>query len=791
MSLPSASAPAERPGGDGQARVVRHPGDLLRVVLGAATFLAGLAVVRSRRVGRVEADIFRLVNDLPQALDVPVRIAMQAGSLVAVVVAAAVALVARRVRLARDLAAAGSTAWLMAIGAKDLVGRGRPGSLLHDVVIRGVEATGLGFPSGHVAVAAALATAAGPYLVRRSRRATWAAVGVVALARMYVGAHLPVDALGGAALGWLVGASFHLLWGAPGGAPSPAVVRAALEEAGLHPLEVTPAMVDAQGSTPFLVKTDPSEDVFVKAVGTTQRDADLLFKGWRHLALRHVEDESPFATPKQQIEHEAYISLLAARAGVSVPAIITATTTQGGTALLVEARLQGRPLVAGGSVDDAFLRSTWNEVAKLRAARIAHRDLRLANVIDVDGYPWIVDFGFAQAAASPRLLAQDVAELLASLSSIVGPERAVTSALQVLGTEAIAASIPLLQPLALSATTRRTLRAQAGVLKKLRELAARKAGVDVGEAEPLARVRPRTVFAILGLAFAMHLLLPQVGEVRQTLDAVGSASWGWLIAALLASGATYLAAAVAQLGAVGPPLALGRTAAVQLAGSFTNRLTPGNLGGAGVNVRFLECSGLQRSDAIGAVALNSVAGAIVHVVGLVATATAVGRSGVGDVKVPRGWPVLIAVSALLVVAGAVLWSPLGHRRVVVPALRAGRDLVEVVRQPAKALQLFGGSAAITAAYILALAAALEAFGAHVGLAKVALVYLGGSALGAISPTPGGLGVVEASFVAGLTAVGAESGPAVAGVLAFRLLTFWLPILPGWLTFRALRRGGAI
>ncbi len=161
------------------------------------------------------------------------------------------------------------------------------------------------------------------------------------------------------------------------------------------------------------------------------------------------------------------------------------------------------------------------------------------------------------AAASQRRLAQDVAELLASLCCIVGAERAVTSATAVLGPEAVGMSIPLLQPLALSGVTRHALRAHPGLLKELREVAARHAGVALAKAEPLTRVRPRTVLLILGFAFAIHLLLPQVGELRQTLDALGSASWGWLVVGLLASAATYLAAAVAQLGAVGPPLALG------------------------------------------------------------------------------------------------------------------------------------------------------------------------------------------------------------------------------------------
>ncbi|MDQ3897874.1 MAG: TIGR00374 family protein, partial [Actinomycetota bacterium] len=171
MSAGAGIGRSERAESSADIRVLRHPGDLLRVVLGAATLLGTLALVRSRRVGRLEADVFRLINDLPQALDVPMSAAMQAGSLAAVPLAAVAALLARRPRLARDLAAAGSTAWLLARVVKELAGRGRPGSLLQGVVLRGVEAIGAGFPSGHVAVAAALATAAGPHLGRRSRRA--------------------------------------------------------------------------------------------------------------------------------------------------------------------------------------------------------------------------------------------------------------------------------------------------------------------------------------------------------------------------------------------------------------------------------------------------------------------------------------------------------------------------------------------------------------------------------------------------------------------------------------------
>jgi undecaprenyl-diphosphatase len=101
--------------------------------------------------------------------------------------------------------------------------------------------------------------------------------------------------------------------------------------------------------------------------------------------------------------------------------------------------------------------------------------------------------------------------------------------------------------------------------------------------------------------------------------------------------------------------------------------------------------------------------------------------------------------------------------------------------------LFGGSALVTLAYIAALVASLEAFTTGPSLVLVGAVYLGASALAAAAPTPGGLGAIEAALVAGLTGVGVQAGPAVSAVLLYRLATYWLPVLPGWLSFRFLQR----
>jgi len=332
-------------------------------------------------------------------------------------------------------------------------------------------------------------------------------------------------------------------------------------------------------------------------------------------------------------------------------------------------------------------------------------------------------------------------------------------------------------------------------------LARRHPGVQAPRPEPPVRIRPATVLLLLGGLFAVHLLLPQVGELRQTLDALEHARWPWLVAALAAAAMSYPAAGLALVGSAGQELALGRTTAVQLAASFANPMAPAGLGGAGLNARYLERAGLSRAQATAAVAVNLAAGALIHVAALLAAAILTGHARTGEVRLPSRWPVLVAVVTVLTLAGVVVvWSPALRRRVLPQAVRARvlwpawtgvRSLGATLRRPGKATRLLGGSAGVTACYILALYASLEAFGAHLPLARVAVVFLGGWAVASLSPTPGGLGAVEAALVAGLTAVGAPAGPAIAGVLTFRLLTFWLPVLPGWLAFRALRARGTV
>ena len=175
------------------------------VALSAAGFVLGAREARRGGVGPVEARCFERINALPHDGFAPMWAVMQLGSLAGPVAAGAVAAGRGRRRLGVTLTVAGSLTWLLARAVKPSIQRGRPASLLDGARVLGRAQTGLGYPSGHAAVAAALAAVASPQVTRAGLAASWATAAAVGAARIYVGAHLPLDVVGGMALGVAVG----------------------------------------------------------------------------------------------------------------------------------------------------------------------------------------------------------------------------------------------------------------------------------------------------------------------------------------------------------------------------------------------------------------------------------------------------------------------------------------------------------------------------------------------------------------------------------------------------------
>ncbi|HZU73985.1 MAG TPA: lysylphosphatidylglycerol synthase domain-containing protein [Acidimicrobiales bacterium] len=771
-----------------QEALGRHPRDLARLALATAVVAVGFLSANRHGVDPLEAAIYRDISRLPAGLAPVSRYLSDAGSVAAIAVVAGVALFLRRLRAGTKLVLAGTGGWaaghLLRVFApmRDVAtGRLVPGTN-HQLVVHSV------FPSDHMAVAAAMATVATPYLPRTLRPLILPLIALVALSLDFTGQQLALNIVTGAFIGWWVGTATHFAAGAPGRATSTRVVEQALHVAGMEPLKVVELRSRPFGPMHFEAQTRSGCCLAVEVVRRGQRRAGWSYRLRRLLASLEVDDEPGLSSPGHEVDHEAFVTLLADRAGVRTPPVMMAGDLGHGPALIVRQKVEGHRLsqLHAGDCHDAMLDEIWRQVSQLGEARIAHHDLRADNVlIDAKGEPWILDFAFARAGAADGPLAQDLAETLVSLASVVGIPRAVQSARRSLPDARLRSALTYLQPLALPARIRAQLGGQRSLLADLSTEVAK----TVGEPRPSfrPRIRASTVLALAVGGGAVYLLLPQIGTVPRLLDAVRHADYWWLVAAFVAGAITFPMATASYIGAVKRPLPFWRTTLVQLASAFTSRLTPGGVGGMGLNMIYLQGISTPRSEAIGSIAVNQSAGVVVHASLFFISVAVIGASGViGKVPLPTGWPVLAAVVGVLVGTGAFLGSPLGRRRVLKPTIRVGRDLFGVLRQPARALALFGGSAGVTLGNAAALAATLAAFDSHFSVVSVMAVYVGGAAIASPAPTPGNLGAVEAALVAGLTSIGIHSEPAVASVLSFRLLTFWLPILPGLAAFRYLQ-----
>jgi undecaprenyl-diphosphatase len=290
-------------------------------------------------------------------------------------------------------------------------------------------------------------------------------------------------------------------------------------------------------------------------------------------------------------------------------------------------------------------------------------------------------------------------------------------------------------------------------------------------------------------------VLPYLAKVPSSWHSLQSANWLWVPVVLACSVATYLASAIGMLGTVSIRLPFWATTLTQAASSFINRVSPANVGGMALNVRFMQKAGVEPSAGVAAVGVNALAGALVHGVLLVIFFTWAGRNLSKAFKIPSSSKLLLILAIVAAVVGIVMATRQGRRfaaRKVLPGVRSSlANLRRVAQSPVKLALLFGGSALVTLAYIAGLWASVEAFGGGAGFAALGAVYLVSAALAAASPTPGGVGAIEAALTAGLTGIGVSAGAAVAAVILYRLATYWLPVLPGWLSLRQLQRVGYV
>ncbi|MGK5173930.1 phosphatase PAP2 family protein [Geodermatophilus sp. CPCC 205761] len=761
--------------------------DLVRVALGLAVLGLGFLIAQRGRLPVFEQNVFQIVNDLPAEVFPVVWVVMQLGNVLAVPVVAAVAALTGRLRMARDMLVSGVLAYLAADEVKQVVQRERPGGFALDANFPEGPVGGLGFISGHSAVAAALATAVVPYLSRRARRTAWALAWTVALARIYVGAHLPLDIVGGLAVGWAIGSLVHWAFGVPRLEVPPDRVARWLEHYGLPVRDVRPAAVQARSSIPFEAVDEQGRRLYVKWLEPDRRERDWLYRLWRLLAVRDVKDADAVAPLGQQAEHEAVAAMIARERGVHVPRVLLARGKDRG-AIVVQEYLTARGLddLPAEELTRELLTAVWRQVALLRAARVAHHDLVASSVlVDGDGRPWVVDFGNALTGASDDALSGDVAELLASLALRTDPGLVVDCAIDTLGPDAVAEALPGLTPMSLTSATRAAVRTDHARLDALRGALRGRLGLPDPDRPEFG---PPGLAARLAVAAGSALVLvgvPLLAGATEFFDVVEDGGWRWLGAALALAVLARAANAAAALFTVERRIALGRTYAASLVAESAS-LLHGSEGWRRSAARFLERAGVLPADARRSTdrfVVSGVVAAILVASGMLVMAVVEDR--LGDWQAPEA---LVPAVALGLAAWALVltgqWlarrhdtAPGGRRRL--PSL-----LATITRVPAEVPWRWGAQFGWSTVGVVlegaVLAAAMHAAGGSVPLLATASVYAALHLLWSVLPVTGAPGCAEVTLLLALTALGAPLASACAAALVFRVLVSWIPAVLGWL-----------
>jgi uncharacterized membrane protein YbhN (UPF0104 family) len=780
-------------------RRIRKPVDLLRCVLSCAEIvvLAAAGLAASATTAAVQADIVGASKHIPTALFTLARPLAFIALFILPVALAVQLLVLRQPRRLAEAVATGILAAAVTAVANDLLSQ-QPASRLYDAIIMSHPGTS-NIPALDPAVAGLVAYATMVGLIGRPawRNALWVAVGVYAVVHVGV-LHTPlltllITVIAGRAIGLAV----RYVAGSTSQRPSARDIAAALAGTDLPVTAIKRIRHEGNGvggSRHYAVTDRDGTRLDVVVYDRDQQAAGAVYRVYRSVRLlAQVPRNAPLSVDRA-VEHRALLSYAAEDAGAPTPRLRALVRVGPEAAALAYEHHEGTTLARRNpGCSDAELGQIWDAVDRLHARHVTHRGLTADRILLTgDGQAMLLDPGDGDVAASDLQVRLDLAQLIAELALYVGANRTADMALEKAGADEMLAVVPLLQPVALARSTRKALRRRRDVLPALRtRLLAAAPGAEVAPVQ-LERIRLRTLVTLVASVAAVYLLAGELARASLG-DVLRSANWHWGIAALALSASTYVGATVSLSGFVAERLPFFRTLLAQVAGSFVTLVTPAAVGGAALNIRYLQRRKIPAPVAAASVGVAQVVAFVLHIVLILVFAAIAGTSAKEPIQPPRwAWFVL---AGLVVVALALFAIP-AVRRVLRARLsptfgQVLPQLLEVAQHPRKLALGIGGALLLSLSYILCLAACVAAFGRSVPLASIAVVYLTGSAIGSILPTPGGLGGVEAALTAGLTAAGLPGAVAVSAVLLFRLLTFWLPVPFGWAAMSYLEREQAL
>jgi uncharacterized membrane protein YbhN (UPF0104 family)/tRNA A-37 threonylcarbamoyl transferase component Bud32 len=780
---------------DQSERRIRKPVDALRFVISCLwiVVLAVAAVAASATTTGVETDIVGASRRLPHSL-VVVAPPIALFALLILPAGLAVMLLARRqARRLIEAVATGVAAAAVAEVANIVLARPAAGRLYYAITMSSPGVTHGHALDPYLAGLVAYTTMIGLTGRKGWRNALGLAVVVYAVVQPATLRTTILPTLISLLVGRAIGVGVRYAAGSVSQRPTALAIAAALaaEDLAVTAIRrVHPSGPGLAGSRQYAVATRDGGQLDVLVFDRDQQAAGAFYRLYRWVRVRGQVSRGAPLSVDRNIERRALLSYAAHAAGVPTPLLHSVVRVGPDAAALAYEHCEGTTLAQRDSgCTDAELDGVWDAVTRLHARHVAHRGLTADRIMfTADGRVMLLDPGRGDVAASDLQKHLDLVQLIVELALYASPEQSARVAVAKLSGDELLAVLPLLQRVALVRSTRHALRRRRAVLPAVRKSLL--AAVPGGEVTPvqLARIRPRTVLTLVAGIAAAYLL---AGELAQAslVKMLGSTDWRWGLAALGLSALTYVGAALSVSGWVTERLGFVRTLLVQLASSFITLVTPAAVGGAALNVRYLQRRKIPAPVAVASVGVSQVVAFVLHVL-LLTVFAAIAGTGADSPINPPPWAYPV-VAGLVMLAGLALAVP-ASRRVMRARLaptfgQVVPRLLEVAQRPRKLAEGIGGALLLNLTYILCLMACVAAFGGPVPVVKVTLVYLTGVTIGSVIPTPGGLGAVETALSAGLIAAGVPSPAAVSAVLLFRLLTFWLPVPVGWAALNYLER----
>jgi uncharacterized membrane protein YbhN (UPF0104 family) len=666
------------------------------------------------------------------------------------------------------------------------------------------------YPGVRLVAASAVLTVASPAVSRPFRFFGRVVIGLGVIASVGLGVATIAGSVGGLLAGVVAAAAVHLLFGSPGGRPSSEQVRATLAQLGVPVIHVAPAQLEPAGVVLMNATHIDGRALAVKVYGRDAWDGQLIAKLWRRAWYR--DDRSDVLLSRlHQVEHEALVTVLAHRAGAPVPDVLVAGQAADDDAAFV-ATVGGAPLrsIIGDAVDDASVdigeetsddldRSVvelWSAMRTVHDVGIVHGSIDLDRVtLDEHGHPLVIDWSAASVASPATAIDSERAQLLVLAALVVGVERATAIALESIGTERLADVIAYLQAPALTGELRTDVRRREFDLDALRDRVTAASGAEQVELVRLRRVTVKSVLSMALVAAAAMLLVSSLAKIGidTILDELSTAIVGWVLIALLVAQLARVFSAVSTTGATSYPLRLGPTVILEFAITFVNLVIPSSAARIATKWRYFQKVGMTLPTATAMGAIDSLAAFFVQIA-ILLSAFVFGVGGIEfdidiDIDVVRKLAVMIACIVVAVVAiavAALFLSPKVRERVAGP-VRQIRAAAQVVRSPARLLRLFGGNVAAELTFALVLAISLRAYGVEAPIMSLLVINVAVALLGGLMPVPGGIGVAEAGYTAGLVAIGVPEATAFAAAITTRLCTFYLPPIWGYFAMRWLRR----